>query len=833
MWRPPAASGGVGVEHPAPGTHTMKSRQLLERPWVYAAMAMLAASVSFIRGFSFTDVFYVRDLTMFFWPRHLWIRHNLLSGAFPLWDPYASAGQPFYTDALNQLFLPPVLLLRALPAVVGFNLIVALPFPLAALGAWLFLRRHFSASSAAVGAIAFAASGPVVSTGNFPNLSWSVAWIPWLLWAVDRDRSLRSRRSFAAVVALLALQMLSGEPVTMVGTLALLTAYVLGCAESRVPARERLNDAGRFVAAVALAVAISAVQLVPMAVAAQASPRALMRTDNFWSLHPIWLIESALPHLFGNTFYAYGPQVPWIFPLNSGRDPFFYSLYVGPVIILLSVLGATGGRRPFRLFWLAVVVAATMLSFGDHTFVYPALQRLVPLMRSFRFPVKFFLFTSLGASVLTANGIELLQARGSGRGKGSSAPGTIRAPLFAAAIGGACFAVLAGLVIIAPFSGARAFFEIAKSVGVADPVAGAASLFASIPPVTARALIVIVAGGALAYIGREGTSRGQTARIALCALAVADLLIVNADLNPVIRASRLGPPDWIASIQADPEARFYFGGKFRGTFAMDDLDAPRFQWRPPAGMGVEEGRTTLSATLGLTPAAWGVRELISYDLPQLWPIEQARAQYLFEHADKQKRWQYLARGGVRYCVLGSPPSSGAAPIARVGDEFGPMAVYDCMPAARRAYVVESALVLPDVNAQLDRLFDSSFDAGSTVLLQAPTAGDAAPPGASTSASARITADHANEVVVDAAAGPRGGYLILLDSYDPFWRAEVDGQSAPLRRANALYRSVRLSPGRHIVTFRYRPTPLYGTLPISIAAALGLAALTVTRRKQAA
>src|SRR5439155_18291831 len=157
--------------------------------WVWPALAVLAACVPFAGGFSLTRIFYLRDLTMFFWPRHLWIRSSLVAGHWPLWDPYAAAGQATFPDALNQLFLPPVLLLRVLfPAVLGFNLIVIAPFPLAALGTWLFLRRHASPASAALGAVVFAASGPVVSTGNFPNLSWSVAWIPWLLWAVDRDR---------------------------------------------------------------------------------------------------------------------------------------------------------------------------------------------------------------------------------------------------------------------------------------------------------------------------------------------------------------------------------------------------------------------------------------------------------------------------------------------------------------------------------------------------------------------------------------------------------------------------------------------------------------------
>ena len=795
---------------------------------------MLAASVPFVRGFSLTGVFYVRDLTMCFWPRHLWIRDALLSGSFPLWDPYAAAGQAFYSDALNQLFLPPVLLLRALlPAVPGFNLIVALPFPLAALGAWLFLRRQFSPASAAFGAIAFAASGSVVSTANFPNLSWSVAWIPWLLWAVDRDRAIHSPRSFSIVASLLGLQMLSGEPVTMIGTLTLLAAYIVGFTERAVPVRERSRDAVRFGGAVAIAVAISAVQLVPMALAAQGSARALMRPDNPWSLHPLWLIESALPHVFGHFFYAYDPQVPWIRPLNSGRDPFFYSLYVGPVIMLLTVLGASGGRRQWRIFWASVVVASTVLSFGDHTFAYPSLQQIVPLLRSFRYPVKFFLFASLGVAMLTANGVEVLQARRNAPQSSGPPSWPMRVTMVAAVGLVSVIAVLASFVLVAPFTGARAFYEAGKAVGLADPVSGAAYLFASIPPVTGRVLLVLIAGAVLFYVGWEGTRKGQTARMAFFCLAIADLLIVNADLNPVFPVSRLGPPAWTVSMKAHPEARFYFGGKFRGSLAVNDPDLPHFQWHPPRDLTVEEGRNALSANLAMTPAPWGARELFSYDLALLWPIEQARAQELFEHADTARRLRYLARGGVRYCVLGAPPSPGVEPIVSVGEDFGTMAVYDCLPNARRAYVVDTAVVVPDVNTQIERLFDGSFAAESTVMLQQPASTESGPPGEPALTSARITIDRDSEVAVDAVAAPQGGYLVLLDSFDRFWRAEVDGRPAPLLRANALYRTVHLGPGSHTVTFTYHPTPLYATLPISALAVFSLGVLALKGRDRKA
>jgi hypothetical protein len=175
-------------------------------------------------------------------------------------------------------------------------------------------------------------------------------------------------------------------------------------------------------------------------------------------------------------------------------------------------------------------------------------------------------------------------------------------------------------------------------------------------------------------------------------------------------------------------------------------------------------------------------------------------------------------------VLPWPPHPGAAPLQRVSEEFGTMAVYECVEDARRAYVVAKASVVPDVTTQLSRLFEASFDADTTVMLERPAPDAAGSPGASAAASAGITADADQEVTIAAAAGADGGYLVLRDSFDRAWRVEVDGRPAEVLRANALYRAVHISPGSHTVRFRYRPVVLYVCLFFSSVTALTLAAV---------
>jgi hypothetical protein len=532
--------------------------------------------------------------------------------------------------------------------------------------------------------------------------------------------------------------------------------------------------------------------------------------------------------VFGDTFYQYNAQLPWSAPLNSGRDPFFYSLYIGTVALLLSIMGTLVGRRRWRFFWLATGIIGVLLAFGDYTPAYPVLQRIVPPVRSFRFPAKFLVFMSFAVAALAASAADALQAGGA-RVTDARTARAVRATYGAGLAIVLALVVLISLVLVAPFTGARAFYDLGVSVGVGDPVAGAEYLFRTVPPIATRILIVLATSVLLVYLAARN-AHDPRARLLLIGLAAAELLAASAGLNPVLPASRLGPPAWIAAMAPHPAERFYFGGKFRGSLSEEDIDLRGIDWRPPQNVTVEEGRTLMMAAVTMTPAAWGVRELVSYDLPLLWPVEHARAVTLFERADRAARMRFLARGGVRYCLLPSPPHPGAAPLARVGEQFGMMAVYECVPGARRAYVVPAAAMVPEITTQLDRLFDESFAADSTVMLEQPLPEPAGSPGAASEASARITTDADSDVVVAAVAGAGGGYLVLLDSFDRAWRAEVDGEPAPMLRANALYRAVRLSPGSHTVAFKYRPTALYLCALFSLITAVALAAIAAARGK---
>src|SRR5690606_6360045 len=112
---------------------------------MWGALAGLAALMPFAQGLTGERVFYIRDLSLFFWGRYLFLRRAWLSGEWPLWDPFVGAGQAAYADPLHQMFLPLSVAVRLIGnETLGFGLWIALPFPLAAIGMFGFLARHFS-----------------------------------------------------------------------------------------------------------------------------------------------------------------------------------------------------------------------------------------------------------------------------------------------------------------------------------------------------------------------------------------------------------------------------------------------------------------------------------------------------------------------------------------------------------------------------------------------------------------------------------------------------------------------------------------------------------------
>jgi hypothetical protein len=260
-----------------------------------------------------------------------------------------------------------------------------------------------------------------------------------------------------------------------------------------------------------------------------------------------------------------------------------------------------------------------------------------------------------------------------------------------------------------------------------------------------------------------------------------------------------------------------------------DVHGPRW-WSYPAHRPLAEWRTAVTSQVVVSPGGWGIREVVSHDLPVLWPYWHEAMRQRFQQASHEERLRFLERVGVRYCALPEPPRPDARPLVRI-PWVGSHALYDCGTRVSRASVVAGAIIQPSLKGQLDLMFeDKAFDPLATVLLNAAPPAGAGVPGPPQPPSARIVEESATRITVEATTGPRGGFLVLLDSQHPYWRASVDGRPARILPANAVFRAVRLAPGRHVVRFVYRPVALMAGAAVS--GVVGLALLATVRRRGA-
>jgi hypothetical protein len=549
-------------------------------------------------------------------------------------------------------------------------------------------------------------------------------------------------------------------------------------------------------------------------------------TRDFWSLHPLALLETVSLHLYGDYYTSASlAVVPWMPLVNSGREPFFFSIYYGVPLLTLALFGLlAGGARRWTLFWTGAAVVSLVLAFGKYTPVYAFLRDHLPLLGSFRFPVKYLIVVSMAVAAGAAAGWDALVRRvETPEISAWIARSRIGAGAFAAGIGVLAYAA-AGACLYLTTPAAFRFFGVAKSLGAGDPVEAAAFMLRTIPQRATAVLLISGAAAALIFVASSARREAPAARYALYVLIVGDLLVRAWGINPVLDSSYLAQPEWLSRVGDTSEWRFYFGGKQDGTLDPADIDGSRAFLNPPGLIG-SAGRAGLNGQALFYPSAWHAREMLSYDLAVLWPRVFEVVTRRFFSSGREARDRFLDRTATRYRILSPRAAAGHRPLMAI-PYFAESFLFDWgADTPTRVSIVPDVRVVPDVDRQIDALFEPGWDSRTTAIVERRPAagGESRPP---VTPYARIVEDEANRVRVRAGTGAQGGYLVLLDSYSDDWRASVDGQPAAVVRANALFRAVSVAPGEHIVEFIFRPKAFLWGAAVSAAACLMLIALTV-------
>lgn len=752
------------------------------------------------------------DAPAHFQPQFSFLAQSLKSGQSPAWAPYVFAGHPQIADPQSLIFSPPFLLIALLNGEPDLWVMdaVCLGFLLVG-GAFVLLYfrdRQWHAAAGLCAALSFIFGGSAAWRLQHVGQIMSIAWLPIVLFLLDR--ALR-RRSFG--YALLTgvtsgLLLIGRDQVAFLAILAL-GAYALAqlIAGMRAP-----SATGRIPWIMIRQLAIIGITSL-LTIAVPMSLTLLLAADSNrpiitlveagkGSLQPWSLLTAVLPHLFGIArplSEYWGPPSPdWgsvdLF-LARNMATFYFGmlpvvgLFLFPFLMRWKPKLAVGpsdldslrmeGRREAWFFFFACLVFL-FYSIGRYSPVFAVFFSLIPGVDKFRRP---------------ADALFLAAAFGSYAG-GYAVHRWLVAPRFVMPNWGLVLGLVtfAGLVI----SG----LLLAKSVGRLEqtwtPVLAAVSFF--------LATLMM-----LALIRRM--PQGSVVTIALLGgFMAADLGWNNAPnestgLDPAIYE--------VLSPASTNETLTILKQKVAETAAPDRIDRVElvgidFHW-PNATLTHK-----LHHTLGYNPVRSGIYSNSVGARDHIAGPDQR----MFTPLLPNYKSLMADMVGLRFIASSIPLEDlyRVAPRSTLPEEFRdtPLLMPGDLPLIARtsqAFIYENPRALPRVmlvGSALQVDFDEliakgnwpEFEPRQTVLLGRPLTPAEAGLKPSTG-EARILSYRNTEVIVETKSDS-DGFLVLNDSWQDWWRVEVDGKPATLERANVTFRAVAVPAGVHKVRFVFRP-----------------------------
>lgn len=370
---------------------------------ILVPLVLVLLTLLFFYRLALSDLILARgDTYTYFYP--YWHARNaaLLSLQLPLWSADLFMGVPLLGNSQLGTFYPPNWVVAPLAPPDGVRLSILVHIAWAGVGTFLLAKRtaHVNSLSAFSAAVLFAFGGHVIGHVEQINQLQGLAWLPWMIYLLDRALARPLPNALLLGMAL-ALQFFSGHTQTVFISGVALGIYAL-CTN---PKRGLLTLA----AAGGLALILALPQLLPTLELARLSNRSGGLSTNQAGA------------------FSFSPFVTGRGLLPSYDTPIFaeYVAYVGVIGLGLALVGAlSGGLRPKvrgiqlplspRATWIMMTLVGLALAYGLYNPLYWVLASL-PGFNLFRVPARWLALFTLGAAMLAALGVErMLSSRAQG-----------------------------------------------------------------------------------------------------------------------------------------------------------------------------------------------------------------------------------------------------------------------------------------------------------------------------------------------------------------------------------------------------------------------------------
>lgn len=701
-----------------------------------------------------------------------------------LWTTSIYGGHPIFAEGQGG-FANPLHLLLAwfFSPVAAYNINQFLCMLLGACGAFGLCRHSGCGRNASTfGGLALAFSTMWIEGVNNLAVGSTMAWIPWVFWAMGLWLQRADLYSACCFGLAMALMVLSGYPQLVHGVLIYLMVYLLALLLQRRARENMWRRRRRLVAtllwAIFLCISLSAIQWLPLLELAQTSHRSggisIIPLDNF----------STEALLRGFLFTFTDPEA---FPDANAAFGIVYTPAIGSLLVCLVFSLFIFFRRTPRTnahLWATLVLA--VLGFGTggtpvFQFIYD--WHLIPGLRNFRVSFTYLFVALVGFSLVCASCLDCL-ARLQAGGKGS----------------GFCWQA-AGRRLLLPAFWLMAWLAALAYLHVEGIFIGQYYI---------AGLWLLACGFAL------GLGWQRWLPVVAVLLLCCEILFYRIDAYDFGESSLITKPASLQSLERDGNLR---------DFKFADLTYNRlFALLRPKSPEVEDGfKKQLQSISPAANALWGVSSVsgnLALGLERHVLAEQLMNAELVNGDASKAGFRMLDFASVKYLTVGWHFDQPGFVDAFIDPDLQVRIVENTAVRPRFQFFDEAVFVrkledVADTIAGLDRpaLVIEMMDGEPHVGLSQLPRGEQY---------FELLAERSDRYQL-AISSSVPAWFFLADTNYPGWTAYLDGIETPLYSAQLLGKAVYLPAGGHMLELVFEPLSFTVGRGVTIIGVLGLAA----------
>lgn len=765
---------------------------------------LLVTIAFFYRPLFFNETFFFRDIYNQIYPQKKLFSELVLSGQFPLWDPYRHGGQPFLANMNNSVLYPSNLLYLFLSPVAALNIDIVLHVALAALSAYLLARvLGFNQIAACASGLIYSFSGPSLSLLNiWPYAAFHPPLILlfWHLYCLEKRKLW-----FALAVLFGVIQIFAGHPEMTAITFATLLVWTF-----IFPYKGKMTS--RFATLFLLFIAIlatAAIQLVPMMELVTLSGRSHgIRPDVFfaWSVNLKRYPELFFPNFLGSV-YSMSSSNQWGMSLEELGTPYILSLYFGISALSLAIMGGVNKSSNYEFprrirIALLILIAVSFVAMGGR-FVpgFRKLVEVVPAITIFRYPVKFIFMATLPVALLAGFQLHHLMLISESR--------SLRIALAVLSFFASSFTFLLIFLFAFPSISSHllgTYFSSdgnAALEGVRNSVLHAAGFS-----------ILLTLCITLASFRKQPRLSG-TLLVVICL----DLLFSGSAVN------HYAPRAFFTDV---PDLARFIKTKIGDGKLYRTEDRFNSNYKLPSEEIFFSDRERLETLSNYVASMYGIPVVFHEDYDWLENDRISKLSQKFQRFPWERRLPTLSAAGVRFILTSETIRIPGLRLVQMITNPNNIRyfLYRNENCAGKAVFASNSIIESDSNKLLNILTNSNFDPCTNVLLEHPTVGSGSHAIANTSIKLiKSTASSASyQVITD-----KPGFLIFSEPYIPGWKWIIDGWRVDSVRANFAFQAVAVPAGKHIIDRSYMPASFVLGTAISLSALVFLILAAVIKK----